>query len=132
MKHRMTLFVVLLMFGCKENHQHDGIYIAERPFTGVMKAWIVEGNAITYYLMGLVTVTKCRQYADRIETADNKVYRMDADGNLIIPGNPGITKDEKLVKRSSRTDLKPAEIEKMIDEAMPPPGVLEGMPPRQR
>lgn len=132
MKYSIALFIILFLLGCKENHQHDGIYIAERPFTGVMKTWIVEGNAITYYLMGLATVTKCKQYADRIETEDNKTYRIDADGNLIIPGTPGISKDEKLVKRSARTDLKPAEIEKMIDEAMPPPGVLEGMPQRQK
>ena len=92
---------------------------------GVMKTWIIEGNAITYYLMGQVKVAKCKQYDDRI-VADDITYPFDAAGNLVVPGRKGVTADQTLIKRSPKTKFTPAEIEKLIDEAMPPPGVLKG------
>ena len=125
MKLRSLFLVFVLLAGCKANHQHDGVYIAEQPIMGVMKTWIVEGNEITYYLMGEVKVARCKQYEDRIETSDDIVYRMDSEGNLIIPGKKGMTGDEKLVKRSSKTKFTHADLERMIDEAMPPPALLK-------
>lgn len=115
----------MLLSGCKTNRQHDGVYISEQPMLGVMKTWIVEGNAITYFLMGDVKVARCKQYDDRIETSNGVVYRVDESGNLIIPGKEGKTADEKLIKRSSNTKFTPAELEKMIDDAMPPPAILK-------
>jgi len=115
----------MLLGGCQENHQHDGVYIAKQPVTGVMKTWIVEGNAITYYLMGEVKVAKCKQYDNRIETSNGVVYPIDDAGDLIIPGKAGKTVDEKLIKRSANTKFTPAELEKMIDKAMPPPPAMK-------
>ncbi|MGC3947325.1 MAG: hypothetical protein QM762_22885 [Chryseolinea sp.] len=125
MKYLPFFLIFFLLAGCKVNHQHDGVYIAEKPNLGVMKAWIVEGNEITYYLMGEVKVARCKQYEDRIEVADDIVYRIDKDGNLVLPGKSGKTGDEKLIKRSSKTKFTHADLERMIDEAMPPPGVLQ-------
>jgi hypothetical protein len=124
MKFRSLFFIVILLAGCKENRQHDGVYISEVPLFGVMKTWIVEGNAITYYLMGEVKVAKCKQYSDRVETSEGIIYPIDKTGNLLIVdkrGGPG----EKLIKRTSNTKFTPAELEKMIDEAMPPPALLK-------
>jgi hypothetical protein len=121
MKFQPFFLLIVLLAGCKVNHQHDGVYIAERPMLGVMKTWIVEGNEITYYLMGEVKVAKCKQYEDRIELSDDIVYRIDDAGNLIVPGISGKTGDEKLIKRSPKTKFSFAQLEKMIDEAMPPP-----------
>jgi hypothetical protein len=124
MKFSALFFVVALLAGCQENHLHDGVYISERPLLGVMKTWIVDGNSITYYLMGEVKVARCKQYEDRVETSEGVVYPVDKAGNLILTGTEGRTTDEKLIKRSSSTKFTPAELEKMIDVAMPPPGVL--------
>lgn len=124
MKFRFLFILSILFTACEVNHQHDGVYIAEKPIMGVMKAWIVEGNEITYYLMGEVKAAKCKQYADRIEVSHDIVYKIDAAGDLIIPGKEGLTGDEKLIKRSSKTKLSHADLERMIDEAMPPPAVL--------
>lgn len=125
MRFLYLLAILLLLNGCKENHQHDGVYIAERPVLGVMRTFIVEGNMITYYLMGEVKAVKCKQYEDRIETSDDIVYTIDASGNLIIPGKEGKSGDEKLIKRTTKTKVTPSDLEQMIDEAMPQPGVLE-------
>jgi hypothetical protein len=125
MKFRALFFVLIILSSCQVNHQHDGVYIAEQPLQGVMRTWIIEGNVITYYLMGEVKVARCKQYEDRIETGDDVVYHIDEAGNLIVPGKQGRTADEKLIKRTSKTKFTPAELEKMIDDAMPMPGVLK-------
>ena len=125
MKFRTLFFIVILLAGCKENRQHDGVYISEEPIFGVMKTWIIEGNAITYYLMGDVKVAKCKQYSDRVETSEGVVYPIDETGNLLIPDKAGKGPGEKLIKRTSNTKFTPAELEKMIDEAMPPPALLK-------
>jgi hypothetical protein len=124
MKFRFLCFALLLLAGCEENHQHDGVYISEQPILGIMKTWIVEGNSITFYLMGVARVEKCRQYEDRIESND-LVFRFDDAGSLIVPDKNGNGSGEKLIKRSANTKFTPAELEKMVDEAMPPPGVLK-------
>ena len=124
MKFRALFLLLIILSGCEVNHQHDGVYIAEQPMMGVTRTWIIEGNAITYYLMGEVKVAKCKQFEDRIETADDLVYQFDEAGNLIVPGKEGKTGSERLIKRSSKTKFTPAELEKMIDDAMPAPGVL--------
>ena len=118
------LLIVLALAACKESHEHDGVYISREPIMGVMKTWIVEGNAITSYLMGEVKVSRCKQYDDHLESEDVR-YPFDEAGNLIIPGIEGRTADETLIKRSTKTKLTAVEIEKMIDEFMPPPGVLK-------
>jgi hypothetical protein len=125
MKFRIFFIIVILLAGCKENRQHDGVYISEVPQLGVMKTWIVEGNAITYYLMGEVKVAKCKQYSDRVETSEGVIYPIDKNGNLLIPDKGGKAPGEKLIKRTSNTKFNPAELEKMIDEAMPPPALLK-------
>jgi hypothetical protein len=125
MKFRTLFFIVILLAGCKENRQHDGVYISEVPIFGVMKTWIVEGNVITYYLMGEVKVAKCKQYSDRVETSSGVVYPIDGTGNLLIPDKDGKSPGEKLIKRTSNTKFSPAELEKMIDEAMPPPALMK-------
>jgi hypothetical protein len=127
MKYSALFFVVILLAGCHENRQHDGVYISEQPMLGVMKTWIVDGNTITYYLMGEVKVARCKQYDDRIETSEGVVYPLDQAGNLIVTGKEGQTTDEKLIKRSSSTKFTPAELEKMIDVAMPPPGLMRDL-----
>jgi hypothetical protein len=122
-----SLFFLLIVFAlaaCKESHEHDGVYISQEPIMGVTKAWIVEGNAITSYLMGEVKVARCKQYDDHLES-DDITYPFDEAGNLIIPGKKGRTADEKLIKRSAKTKVTAVEIEKLIDEFMPPPGVLK-------
>lgn len=129
MKLRSLLFAFVLVSACKENHQHDGVYIAEQPYAGIMKTWIIEGNSLTSYTMGVVKITRCRQYEDRIETANDQVYRVDGAGNVIIPGTEGRTKDEKLIRRSSNTRFTPAELERMIDEAMPPASLMKDRQP---
>src|SRR5689334_23531940 len=126
MKFRFLCIALLFLAACKENHQHDGVYISEQPLLGVMKTWIVEGNTITFYLMGGAEAKSCRQYEDRIEI-DGRVFRFDDAGKLIVPDKDGTPTGERLVKRTANTKFTPAELEKMIDEAMPPPGVLKGM-----
>lgn len=125
MKYRLLLLSVLFLAGCQENHQHDGVYISEQPIMGVMKTWIVEGNALTSYMMGVVKVSKCKQYEDRIEF-DKAVYRFDESGNLLVPNADGKVTGEKLIKRSTNTKVTTVQLERMIDEAMPPPAVLQG------
>lgn len=125
MKYRFLILVALLLAGCQENHQHDGVYISEQPIMGVMKTWIVEGNALTSYLMGVVKVSKCKQYEDRIEF-DDVVCRFDESGNLLVPNAEGKITGEKLIKRSTNTKVTPLQLDRMIDEAMPPPAVLQG------
>jgi uncharacterized lipoprotein NlpE involved in copper resistance len=124
MKFCTLFFIVILLAGCEENRQHDGVYISEQPIFGVMKTWIVEGNAITYYLMGEVKVASCKQYDDRVETSDGVVYPIDKTGNLMILNKDGLP-GEKLLKRTTKTKFTPAELEKMIDEAMPPPALMK-------
>jgi|GEM_PF-3191955 len=123
MKFRFLFLTLLWLSSCEENHQHDGVYISEEPYLGVMKTWVVEGNSLTFYMMGITKVKHCKQYEDRIESED-VVYSIDSAGNLWIPGKDGKPTKEKLVKRSNSPKHTTAELDKMIDEAMPPPALL--------
>jgi hypothetical protein len=94
--------------GCSANHQYDGLYIANKEITGVTKVWILEGNELTIYSMGVVNVQRCKQYSDRIEIKAGNAYTVDDKGDIIIASDSVGNVDYRMVKYSDRTNSKSA------------------------
>lgn len=116
MKQLMVWLTVLVLMGACTRHERDGLYIANIRFTGVTKTWIVEGNTLTLYSLGLTKVVKCRQYSDRIEIGD-EIYYFDDKGDIVMPEGKVAGMDYRLVRISGNTKYTFAELDKLVDEA---------------
>lgn len=116
MKVKISL-LALLLASCGANHSHDGLYIANRAVTGVTKAWIIQGDALTIYSMGVIDVTPCEQYADRVQVKGGDVYRFDVEGNVIIDYDTTRNADLRMMKVSDRTNYNIGELDKLVSDA---------------
>jgi hypothetical protein len=105
MKNKSLFSVVIFLAGCAANHEHDGLYIANREVTGITKAWILEGNVLTVYSMGTTEVLRCKQFNDRIEIGDGEVYSFNGDGDLVSAKEAERKNDYRMIKKSERTKL---------------------------
>ena len=114
-----VILIVFLLAGCSGNHQHDGLYIADKKFMGVTRAWIVEGNGVTIYIMGTVDAVRCKQYNDRIEVS-NKTYYFNPAGGIVVPGVTPNATGYTMNKVSTKTKYSFDELDKLIEDAVPP------------
>jgi hypothetical protein len=117
MKVIITMLTCLLWVGCATNHQHDGLYLANREVTGLTKAWILEGNALTFYSMGITDIKRCKQYSDRIEVEDGDTFPIDAAGDIVILSDSTKNVNYRMVKFSDRTNYKVGELDKIVSDA---------------
>jgi hypothetical protein len=117
MKVILAIITGLLWVGCTTNHQHDGLYVANREVTGITKAWILEGNALTIYSMGITDIKRCKQYPDRIEVEDEETFPIDAAGDIIILSDSVKNVNYRMVKFSSRTNYNVGELDKIVSDA---------------
>jgi len=108
-----------MLAGCKANHEHDGLYIADQQITGVTHAWILEGDKMTIYSMGTFRAVDCKQYADRIETDKNETYYFNSGGSSIVVPKVG-GKQVNMKKVSNRTTFNIGELDKLVENAIAP------------
>ena len=117
MKKTILLITVILFSGCEANHQHDGLYIANQKVMGIMHAWILEGDQLTYYAVGTTKVKKCVQFEDRIEIEGGETYNFNAKGDIVISEAPDKTMKYGMVRVSERTKYTFKELDKLTDDA---------------
>ena len=113
----VLIFSVVIFLGCTANHQHDGLYIANREVMGITKAWILEGDALTVYSMGTTEVLRCKQFDDRIEISGSEVYNFGSNGDLVPDKDEEKAKDYRMIKMSERTKYNFGELDKIVNEA---------------
>jgi hypothetical protein len=115
---KILLIALVVLAGCKANHQHDGLYIADQQITGVTQAWILEGDKMTIYSMGAIKALRCKQYADRIETEKDETYYLNTGGgSIVVPMVGG--KQVNMKKVSNRTTYNIGELDKLVEDAVP-------------
>ena len=117
MRYALLFLIVIFHAGCATNHEHDGLYIANRAVTGITKAWILEGNALTVYSMGTTEVVRCKQFGDRIEISGGEVYNFNDDGDLVSANGDEKTQGYRMIKMSERTKYNFGELDKIVNEA---------------
>jgi hypothetical protein len=116
-KQKFLFAILVLLTGCTPNHQHDGLYMANKRVTGVTKVWILEGDALTVYAVGETKVFKCDQYADRIEVKGGEIYYLDGKDDILISKGPNKSTDYRMVRVSDKTKYSFAELDRLVDEA---------------
>lgn len=117
MKNKLFFAVVIFLAGCTTNHQHDGLYIANRTLMGITKAWILEGDVMTVYSMGASEVFRIKQFDDRIEIKGGEVFIFNSDGNLVSSTDAGKAKNYRMIKISDRTKYNVGELDKIVNDA---------------
>lgn len=117
MKNKLLFAVVILMSGCTTNHQHDGLYIANKKVTGITKAWILEGDELTIYSMGAMEATRCDQFEDRIEIQGGEIFYFNSKGEIVISAGSGARTGYSMMKISDRTKYSFGELDKLLDES---------------
>ena len=117
MKNKLFFVVAIFLIGCTANHQHDGLYVANRAVMGITKAWIIEGDVLTVYSMGAAEVLRCKQFNDRIEIKEGEVFIFNKDGDLVSSSETDRAKDYRMVKMSARTKYNVGELDKIVNDA---------------
>ena len=117
MKNKLLFATLIFVVGCTTNHQHDGLYIANREVMGITKAWILEGDVLTVYSMGTTDVLHCKQFEDRIEIQGGEVFTFNSEGNLVSAKSEDRAKDYKMIKTSERTKYNFGELDKLVNDA---------------
>ena len=110
------MLLLIVMGGCAANHTHDGLYIADKTVTGVIKVWILDGNEVTIYSMGAQHAVGCKQYDDRIEIKGEGVYRFENDSTILVAGNSRPDAGYKMIRTSKNTQFKIADLDKLIEK----------------
>jgi len=116
MRNKLFVAVVTLLTACT-NHQHDGLYLANREVMGITKAWILEGDVLTVYSMGASEALRCKQFDDRIEIQGGEVFDFNNDGDLVSSTDPDIAKKYRMIKISERTKYNVGELDKIVNDA---------------
>ena len=117
MRNKLFFAVVIFLTACSTNHQHDGLYLANKAVTGITKAWILEGDVLTVYSMGASEVLRCKQYDDRIEISGGEVFIFNSDGDLVSSADSVKAKNYRMIKISERTKFNIGELDKIVNDA---------------
>jgi hypothetical protein len=123
MKKAQVNTIVILILGamlvaCGENHERDGLYMANKQIAGIKNVWILNGNEVTVYSMGVIKVGRCKQHGEKIVMEDGREFPFNEKGDVIITKGTGPDDEYSMTKISSKTDYSPEQIEKLIDEAL--------------
>ena len=117
MRNKLFFAVFIFFAGCTPNHQHDGLYLANKAVTGITKAWILEGDVLTVYSMGAAEVLRCKQFDDRIEISGGEVFVFNSDGELVSSADSDKAKNYRMIKVSERTKFNIGELDKIVNDA---------------
>jgi hypothetical protein len=117
MKNKLFFAAFIFLIGCTTNHQHDGLYIANREVMGITKAWILEGDVLTVYSMGAAKALRCKQFDDRIEIKGGETFVFNSDGDLVSSTDDDKAKNYRMVKVSERTKYNVGELDKIVNDA---------------
>lgn len=117
MKKNTFIIILFLLSSCSANHQYDGLYLANTEIRGVTKAWILDGDELTIYSAGVVSVKRCVQYPDRLEVEDDNTYAIDQNGEIIIARDSSKNLNYRMLKFSDRTKYTFGELDKLVADA---------------
>ena len=115
MKNKLLLLLLISIAGCAANHEHDGLYIANKTTTGVIKVWILDGNNMMIYSMGAQQTIPCKQFNDRIEVKGDASYSFENDSTISISKDSG-TDGLKMLRISRNTKFNFGELDKLIEK----------------
>ena len=103
------------MVGCTSEHAHDGLYVANISTSGMVNAWILKGDELTTYSLGVINVKSCRQTGDAL-VVGRDTFRFNQQGDIVIRYDSTRSVDYRMRRVSDQTEYTISELNKLVDE----------------